>query len=213
MITLKIKNNMSSKFNFKLFLSILIRKIRKFFPYFLGLYLLFLGLSYYNVTIKEWFSWGFFHIEVAFFGLIYLVSILWSGNISIKKIYPLKTLSIKTILRKASLVMELKTQHISKTDKIRIGSIITIMFIALLTPLSLISNIMLLYGLITFFYVLDSRGPALGAVLFLIFIPFLISFRTKTTIGSDAVTELLAVIAFEFLIIAIFTKIREILKK
>jgi len=172
---------MNNKIDFKILLVELKSKIKKNYPYFLGFYLLSLLISVFSSTWKMFFYWPAFHGFAIFFTILFFGCF----KLSLKK----EQEEIKKLIKK---------------DWLKILIIITILIFALFEGILAFDFLILLYGLISFLFILNSRYAAMSAFVFLILCPIFLAFK------KDVVAESLAVYCFYFLVITVFTSLREL---
>ncbi|MFA6537674.1 MAG: hypothetical protein WCT18_04750 [Patescibacteria group bacterium] len=97
-----------------------------------------------------------------------------------------------------------KLQKVKINDWVKVVIMVLFLSFAVSQELGFFTFCVLIFGLISVLFVLDSRWSAGGAIFFLAFCPFLIIAKKET------LAEETAVFAYYFLIIAVLTSLREL---
>ena len=181
---------MKEKIDFKILQDELREKIREFYPYFFGFYILSLLFSIPSPTWRAFFYWPAFHGAMIFFTILFLLTFKFNFK-------ALESNFEKSLLRK-------RIAAISWRTWIKIGVITAVILFALLKEISIFNFIVLLFALVSFFFILDSRLAASGALVFLVACPFLLILK------RDAWAETAAIYAYYFLVITVLTQVREL---
>lgn len=216
---------MPQKFHLRIFIVQLAADIRLCFPYVFGFYLFAFFLSLFSETKKDWFHWPLFHSFMVILTIIYGLCFIWPSLITTIRQIKIKENLKKNLSNLKHLLSPIKTHHqqylqktkiklnsISKSTKIKIVKVITIVILPLILPLSLLNTLILAFGLSAIFFRLDSRWTAIPAVIILTVCPFIISFRSNQATSLDTQIETYAVIAFALITISTITKIQQLIK-
>jgi len=159
-------------------------KIREFYPYFLGFYLLAVIVSLFSKTWQSFFYWPGFNASVLFFTALFIL----------------------TFKFKLSLKFNFKTRLAKLTwrDWLKISLIVLVLAFAIHKNIIVIDFLILAYALLSFLYILDSRLSAGVALALLASCPVFLIFK------KDPFAETAAVYAYYFLVITVLTQIREL---
>ncbi|MFA6995155.1 MAG: hypothetical protein WC249_01965 [Patescibacteria group bacterium] len=224
---------MKEKIDLKILQEELNSRIREFYPYFLGFYLLSLIVAFFSKTWQGFFYWPAFHASFIIFSVLFLLTVKFNFHLRSRFKFDLKlgekSLSWrKTVLRifqilislasdffliigrlfkAASLFIYKKIRFLPGKVKLKILIIGAILIFALLKDIGVLDFIVLFYALISVFFIVESRLAAAVALILLASCPFLLILK------KDAQAETAAVYAYYFLVITVFTQIRELKKE
>ncbi|MFA5108962.1 MAG: hypothetical protein WC458_00225 [Patescibacteria group bacterium] len=205
----KIEEKNQEKIDRKILGAELADKVRKFYPYFLGFYFLALFISLWSKTWRSFFFWPAFHSAVVLFTLLFiLVSHLRIFNY-------FSAHSWKGALKFFLILTRNKTQNffswawrrlalVKKCDWLKVAVVVLVLVFSLFKYINPLEFLILLYGLISFLFILDSRYAAGAALVFLVSCPFFLIFK------KDVLAEIFAIYAYYFLVITALTQIREL---
>jgi len=205
----KIAGKNKEKIDRKLLGAELAGKVREFYPYFFGFYLLALFISLWSKIWRSFFFWPAFHGAIAVFTILFIISsrrkiLSYFPVNQEKEILKVFFISARGKSRKFFFRVWLKLLSIKKRDWLKITVIVTVLVFALFKSINPLEFLILLYALISFLFVLDSRYAAGVAIAFLIFCPFLLTFK------KDILAQSAAVYAYYFLVITVLTQMREL---
>ena len=201
---------MNKKINLKILLAEIRGKIREFYPYFIGFYILSLVVAYFSKTWSGFFYWPAFHGSVGFYTLLFVLTF----EVNFRLNYNFQVVGlVKNSARQARDQFHSYYVFIySKLAGLSLRTWLKILFIGLVLIFSLFKGIevldflVLFYALISFLFILDSRVSAGLALVFLASCPLLLIFK------QDVFAESAAVYAYYFLVITVLTQIREMKK-
>jgi hypothetical protein len=200
---------MAKKIDPKILQAEIIVKIREFYPYFLGFYLLSLIISLFSKTWSGFFYWPGFHGIIIFFTLLFVLTFklnFKNKNFKIIGFTKNSAFQVNRQLRQYFNFVRSKLLSLPLRTWLKIFIISAILIFALFKTIGVLDFLILLYALISFFFILDSRYAAGTALFFLASCPFLLIFK------KDALAESVAIYAYYFLIITVLTQIRELKK-
>jgi len=185
---------MAKKININILGQELKGKIRNFYPYFLGFYLLSLIVSLFSKTWSSFFYWPGFYGALIFFTLLFALTFEFNFK-------------NKNLLRQYFNSVYCRLKVIDRKTWLKIIIIAAILIFSLIKNIGVLDFLVLLYALISFFFILDSRLAAGGALVLLASCPFFLIFK------EDSLAENAAIYAYYFLIITVLTQIREMKKE
>lgn len=175
----------------------LLNQIADFFVYFFVFYILSFAISLFWEPWKLFFNWRMFHISTAILMLLSIFSQKFRSSYFVEKIILKNKISIKSVFIKSIF---------NKVNYLKFGIISLILFFSILKGIPIVEFTILLFALISIFFVIDSRATATIALFLLTACPILIFFK------KDLLAETFAVYAYYFLIIISITHIRLYLK-
>jgi len=179
---------MSKKINLKILLLEIWERVREFYPYFLGFYLLSLLVAVFSKTWSSFFYWPAFHGSVIFFTLLFLLTFKFKSKLKFKR-------------------LSFNFKKINRRTWIKIIIIAAVLIFSLVKQIGVSDFLILFYALISILFILDSRYSAGAALVFLAACPVLLIFK------YDAAAESSAIFAYYFLVITVLTQIIEIRKE
>jgi hypothetical protein len=199
---------MSKKIDRKRLQTEIKQRIREFYPFFLGFYLLSLAVAYFFSAWSGFFYWPAFHSAVIIFSLLFVST--FKFNFAFKRNPRLIGL-IKNYLRRSGvrlrqyfIFVRSRLLRLRRRTWLKILLIAAIMIFAALKGVGVIDFFVLLYALVSFLFVLDSRWSAAAALLLLATCPVLLILK------KDPWAESVAIYAYYFLVITVLTQIREL---
>jgi len=204
---------MSQKINLKILLDEIKGRVREFYPYFLGFYLLSLIVAGFYQAWSDFFYWPAFNISVLCFTLLFAATFKYQPKPEIKHFhldYGLFKNSAKKANDKFNKYFNfiyLKLKNLDRRTWLKIFIIAVILIIALIKGIEVLNFLVLLYALISVLFIVDSRYSAGVALVFLISCPFLLILK------KDILAENSAIYAYYFLVITVLTQIRELQKE
>jgi hypothetical protein len=196
------------------------------FPYFLAFYLISLLVSIFFIAWRGYFNWSAFHFSAIFFTLISLWSEraknFWKGVEEISRRNGNKAFGITSrgatiigkgifLLRKFSVItfyvviIPVKEKilfwkrNLGYRGYIKLAVIVVVLLFSLFQGIYVLDFFILLFGLMSILFGLDTRISAGCALALLVICPFLLVFN------QNIFAETVAVYAYYFLIIAVFT--------
>jgi hypothetical protein len=200
-------------------------RIREFYPYFLGFYFLSLVIALFSKTWRLFFYWSAMHGSIIFFTLLFFAAI------DFKKFRQQATLDSKLEKQKLNLFFKFKILFSALADSfnnliikqgtafflflknkigkvtlitwIKVAFIAAVLILALCLDIGVLEFIILGYGLISVIFILESRWPAIAAVIFLGLCPIFLILK------KDGLAEVTSIYAYYFLIIVVLTQIRD----
>lgn len=86
---------MSRKINLKILLLELKEKIREFYPYFLGFYLLSVVVAVFSKTWSSFFYWPAFHRAIIFFTILFILTFKFNFRFKLKSHFKINPLKLK----------------------------------------------------------------------------------------------------------------------
>ena len=202
---------MSQKINYKILLAELISKIKNFYPYLLGFYLISLVAASFWKDWSRFFNWPAFHGVVIFFTLILISTfkfkvfkfnhhfIVAITKNSAHRFY-------KELIKYFNIIYK-KLRSLSRRVWLKIFIITIILIFAIFKEIVIFDFLILLYALISILFLIDSRYAAGAALIFLAACPFLLILK------KDLWAESAAIYAYYFLVITVITQIRELKKE
>lgn len=205
-------------------------KIREFYPYFLGFYLLSLFVAIFSRTWHSFFYWPAFHGAIIIFTVLFLLTIKFNFHLNLKFKLNLKLgersvswrmITVRTFrflvylagrffqiawrLAKAVLLFVFKKiAELPLKVKLKISVIIAILAFALFKSIGVLDFLVLAYALISVLFVIESRLAAGAALILLASCPLFLILK------KDTFAETAAVYAYYFLMITVLTQIREL---
>lgn len=180
----------------KKILKLVLGQISDVYVYFLLFYLVCLAMSYFFVRWKSFFNWPVFNFSVIIFGILTLLSGQGRGFILIKQ----RFISLISFL---SLAIKKRSQK----DYLKFGAMIIILLFALYKNISPVDFLVLAYGLISAFFIIENRLAVIISFLFLASCPVLLIFK------KQLIAETMAVYGYYFLVIVAFSSFREFFKQ
>jgi len=212
---------MPKRINSKILLAELKEKIRNFYPYLLGFYLLSLVVANFWKDWSRFFNWPAFHGVIIFFTLILIST--FKFKIHLKNYFKIKDFKLRrhfiiTItknsahrfykeLRKYFSLIYAKLASLSRRTWLKIFIIAIVLILAIFKEIAIFDFLVLVYALISVLFILDSRYAAGTALVFLAACPFLLILK------KDLWAESSAIYAYYFLVITVITQIRELKKE
>ena len=173
-------------------------KIREFYPYLLGFYLLSLLVSLISQNWQDFFYWPAFNWVIAVFTFLFLLTLKLNIRANFKKY-------VEYAIVRAFLFIKNRVDSVSRYYWIRIAIISIIMLLAaIFMQISILNFIILLYALTSIIFIIDSRY-ALGAALF-----FLTACFVLLIFKNNVLAEKAAVYVYYLLIITILVQVREL---
>ena len=200
---------MAKKIDPKILQAEITGKIREFYPYFLAFYLLSLIISIFSRTWSGFFYWPGFHGAFIFLTLLFVLTFEFNfKNKNFQIIGFTKNSARQAGQQLRQYFNFVRSQLLNLTPRtwLKIFIISAILVFALFKAIGVLDFLVLLYALISFFFIFDSRYAAGAALVFLASCPFLLIFK------KDALAESAAIYAYYFLIITVLTQIRELKK-
>ena len=190
---------MSQKINLKILGAEIKGRVREFYPYFLGFYLLSLIVAAFSKVWSSFFYWPAFNVSIIFFTLLFLLTFEFKFNFKTGLIkYSSHQIGVQVI----NYLNQFK--KINRRSWLKIIAIIIILIFALAKHIGVVDFLILTYALISIAFVLNSRLAAGAALIFLSACPFLLIFK------KDSLAEVSAIYAYYFLVITVITQIREL---
>lgn len=196
-------------------------RIREFYPYLLAFYFLSLFISIFSETWSNFFNWPAFHVVMIFFSLLFALTFKFRFKFrrvfKFKHIFKVGSFKIIGLVKNSSrevsrqvhqyfTLIYSKLVKINRKAWLKIFIIITILIFALFKEIGVLDFLVLLYALISFLFIVNSRYSAAAALIFLAACPFLLIFK------KDVLAENSAIYAYYFLVITVLTQIREFKK-
>jgi len=188
----KIEEKNKEKIDQKILGAELAGKVREFYPYFLGFYFLALFISLWSKTWRSFFFWPAFHAALILFTILFIL-------VSRRKI---SWGLIRNKIREYFFWTWRKLVSVKRRDWLKVGFMVIILVFSLFEYFNPLEFLVLLYGLISFLFILDSRYAAGAALVFLVSCPLLSIFK------KDILAETFAVYAYYFLVVTVLTQIR-----
>ena len=184
------------------------QRVREFYPYFLGFYLLSLAVAYFSPVWSGFFYWPAFHIAIIFFGLIFVSTFKFNFrfNRNFRVIGSAKNYLRKSVamFRQCFIFVRSRLLCLRRRTWLKILLIAAVLIFAALKGVGVIDFFVLLYALVSFLFVMDSRWAAGVALLLLASCPVLLILK------KDPWAESVAIYAYYFLVITVLTQIREL---
>jgi hypothetical protein len=215
---------MPKKISSKVLQSEIKGRVREFYPYFLGFYLFSLLVSYFSKTWSGFFYWPAFHGSIILFSLFFIFAFKFNFQFlrgrqisySIKNFIHLKFYlgavrltknSAHQVLLQLRLYFLFISSHLAKLsryDWLKIMLIVIILIFSLTKEIGVLDFGVLLYALVSFLFIIDSRYAAGAAIVFLAACPFLLIFK------QNLMAENSAIYAYYLLVITVLTQVREL---
>ncbi|MFA5184147.1 MAG: hypothetical protein WC456_01325 [Patescibacteria group bacterium] len=196
---------MSEKIDWKIWWTELRGRVKSFYPYYLGFYLLSIIVAIFSATWRTFFYWPAFHGSIIFFTLLYLLS--FSADLAVRHSWRQIAL---TAARHIILLAKAARPHLAyfiRRQGTRLSLLIIILAFALFKGIGVIDFLVLAYALISIIFIWDSRYAAGAALVLLAACPvFLMS-------KKDTWAEITAIYAYYFLVITVLTQIRELMRE
>lgn len=179
------------------------------FPYLFVFYLICLFVSIFSAVWRGFFYWPAFNAGVVLFALLSLgsgkVNVLWResagrGGLTFKKFLANILVAIFIPIWKKIIFWKGK---MGTFDYIKLAAIFIILALSLFLNIGVLDFFVLLFGLVSVFFALDSRISAACALALLVLTPLLLVFN------NNVFAETVAVYAYYFLVIAVITQIGE----
>jgi len=98
-------------------------------------------------------------------------------------------------------------KRLGRRDQIKVGIIVAILIFALIKSIGIIDFIVLTYAIASILFIFESRISAVLALVLLASCPFFLMFK------KDDIAEVMAIYAYYFLVITVFTQIAEYMKE
>ena len=194
-----------------------------FFPYFFVFYIIIVFLSYFFISVGNFFYWPGLNASILFLAVISSVSSRGRRLFSVIKRYakePFQGISRKMADRmllasefifswakKMVLFLFHKFKTLPWTGKLKIILIILIGILSLILKISTIDSLVLIYGLILVFFGLWPKSSFIFALILIILCPIVL------ILELDSMAKSLVVHAYYFLIIAVIVSIRELISQ
>jgi hypothetical protein len=195
---------MSKRIDRKILLAEIKRRIREFYPYFLGFYFLSLMVAVFSKMWRGFFYWPAFHILIIFFSMLFVLTFAFDDGFRVSDIAKYLIRQVIARSRQHFIFVRSGLMRLSRRTWLKLLLIAAIMIVALLKSVGIINLFVLLYALISFLFVCDSRAAASIALLLLASCPMLLLMK------KDLWAENTAVYAYYFLVITVLTQIREL---
>ncbi|MFA5644684.1 MAG: hypothetical protein WC928_04160 [Patescibacteria group bacterium] len=196
---------------FSLFVSIFSKTWKSFFywPAFHG------SIIFFSLLLFLTFKFKFKFRRIFKINRFELKNIFRAGNLKLKQGWKIGSFIVIDLVKKTSrqadrqfrqylLWLKNKLVRIKRRAWMKIFIIAVILIFALFKEIDVINFLVLLYALISFLFILDSRYSAAAALIFLAACPFLLIFK------KDALAENAAIYAYYFLVITVLTQIIEL---
>ncbi|MFA5155460.1 MAG: hypothetical protein WC453_03420 [Patescibacteria group bacterium] len=196
---------MPNKFDLKTFWTELRGKVESFYPYYLGFYLLSLGVAIFSRTWRTFFYWPAFHGSVIFFTLLFLLSFVPSLSVR----YGWRQ-AAGLIVSRLLLFLNIVRPRLSRLVRRywrRLLIVTVVLAFALFKDIGVVDFLVLVYALVSIISILDSRYAAGIALVFLAACPVLLFLK------QDTWAEAMAIYAYYFLVITVLTQVRELAKE
>lgn len=181
-------------------------RIREFYPYFLGFYLLALVVAFFSKTWSSFFYWPAFHSSIVFFSLLFVLTFKFNFRFNRQTIIGFKENSFRETniqFRRYFIPVYSKLSSLSRRTWLKIFIISVVLILALFKELGVLDFLVLFYALISVLFMLDSRWSAGLALVLLASCPILLIFN------KDVLAEKFAIYVYYFLVITVLTQIRE----
>ncbi|MDP2944307.1 MAG: hypothetical protein Q8N57_01875 [bacterium] len=231
---------MKEKIDLKILWEELREKIREFYPYFFGFYLLSLVVSIFSKTWRSFFYWPAFHGALIIFTILFLLTfkLNWRPNfklnLNLKNLKPRLNLKENYLLWRAIFLKVFKLTIILVREFFRIiGRLAENYFLFIKKKISAVSRRswlkIVIIAAILIFALFKGIGVLDFLVLFYALISFLFVLDSRAAAGlalillascpfllifkKDILAESVAIYAYYFLIITVLTQIRELKKE
>ncbi|MCX6794958.1 MAG: hypothetical protein NTY31_03165 [Candidatus Falkowbacteria bacterium] len=231
---------MNKRIDFKILWEELREKIREFYPYFFGFYLLSLVVSIFSKTWKSFFYWPAFHGAIIIFTVLFLLTfkLNWQPNfklnLNLKNLKPRLNLKENYLLWRAVSLKVFKLMIILAKEFFNVaGRVIKNYFFFIKKKISAVSKRSWLKIIVIVIFLLLALFEGIGVldfiVLFYALISFLFVLDSRAAAGlalillascpfwlifkKDILAESAAIYAYYFLIITVLTQIRELKKE
>ncbi len=221
---------MKERIDLKILKDELSLRIREFYPYFLGFYILSLVVAIFSLTWRTFFYWPAFHGAFIIFSVLFLLTIKFNFHLNFKfqwnlrlgeRSLPWRNLAIQffrflvslagqffqivwRLVRAASLFIYKKIVALSLKVKLKILVIIVVLAFALFRSIGVLDFLVLAYALVSVLFVIESRLAAGAALILLAACPVFLILK------KDTLAESAAVYAYYFLVITVLTQFREL---
>lgn len=201
---------MPKRINSKILLAELKEKIRNFYPYLLGFYLLSLVTASFWKDWSRFFNWPAFHGVIILFTLLFALTFKFNVKFKRHLMISLTKNSAHQVnkqLRQYFNLIYSQLSNLSRRTWLKIFIIALILILAIFKEIAIFDFLVLVYALISVLFILDSRYAAGMALVFLAACPFLLILK------KDLWAESSAIYAYYFLVITVITQIRELKKE
>jgi len=199
---------MSKKIDPKILQEEIKQRIREFYPFFLGFYLLSLMIARFSSVWSGFFYWPAFHGVMIVFSLLFILTV--KIDLSLFRAGPIIASAKKSLRRsvvrsrRCFVFVRSRLSRLRGRTWLKILFIVAIMIFAAFKGVGVIDFFVLLYALVSFLFVLDGRWSAAAALLLLASCPVLLILK------KDPWAESVAIYAYYFLVITVLTQIREL---
>jgi len=198
---------MKEKIDFKILRNELREKVRESYPYFIGFYLLSFIVAHFSKTWSGFFYWPAFHGSAFFFTLLFILTFRFSFKLDRQNIVRFTENSARQAIsqfRRYLILAHAKLSGFSRRTWLKILLIIVVLIFTLTKDIAVLDFLVLLYALVSFLFVVNSRWSAGIALILLASCPFFLISK------QDVLAENAAIYAYYFLIITVLTQIREL---
>jgi hypothetical protein len=181
---------MKEKIDWKILKAELGVKIREFYPYFLGFYILSLVIAIFSKTWRAFFYWPGLHVSIILLTILFALISDFSFN-----------------FKEFLFFLKKKILATSRRTRWKVLIITIILFFSLFKGIGVIEFMILTYALVSLIFILDSRLAIGTGLIFLAACPLLL------IIKEDSLAEDFAIYVYYLLVIACLTQIRELFSK
>ncbi len=182
----------------------LLNHVAEFFPYFLGFYVLSLIIALFSEPWRVFFYWRVFNVSFIILAILIIFSEKFRSMRIWKRIRKIRWRKILSWSSISNTLFNKKRLQFKKVTYFKLGFIPLILLYSIFKDIHLIEFIILSFGLISIFFIIDSRIAAGVALFFLVACPILLSF------SQNSLAETFAVYAYYFLVITVTIQIREL---
>jgi hypothetical protein len=196
---------MREKINFKIILDDLEKMTIGFFPYLFIFYLISVVLALFFSFWRLIIYWPAFHGLIIVYSIFYIFKAIKTKENVFNPLI-LALIKIYRWLKSFCFWLLKKISKLKRLDWIKISIIVVILILAIWRGIGLLDLGVLSFGLLSSFFIFDSRISAGSALLLLALCPVLILLK------KSGLAEGTAIYAYYFLVITVVTQIREFKK-
>jgi len=227
---------MPKKINLEILRREMNEKIRGFYPFFLGFYLLSSAVAFFSPAWSQFFYWPAFHAAAVIFTVLFLLTLkfdfrenflmrrapkgfkLFKAALSLAGGQMARTSAVSRyfsvacgrsawrLLLAAGNYFVKRIRLVTRQSWIKIVVIAIVLVCALFKGLGVVDFLVLFYALTSFIFVWNSRWAGGAALVLLASCPVLLILK------KEVWAENVAVYAYYFLVIVVITQIREVRK-
>lgn len=186
-------------------------RIRGFYPYFLGFYLLSLAVSIFSRIWSAFFYWPGFHLAITYFTLLFVLTFKIKFKLDRQlRITGLVKQSVADAWLEFRRYLGLVCARLARVTGrtwLKLILLVAGLVMAILHGIEVVDFLTLAYALVSILFILDSHWSAGLALVLLAACPVLLMFK------SEILAENIAVFAYYFLVITVLTQLRELKKE